>query len=262
MFPGLFERPLVALTDSRRPVGNTRTSGLELVALDLGYRVGELVQVGTDGTEESENRGPAKVAVSALHTREIWSIDTGVSGHLRLCEVRSDAQLAQAASESCRHGSCHIVQVALRSAPTNIVPPRWLHSRGRGTGSANSRHTGTLTQTVGGLSPEARLSRSLPRQEEPKMTRMTSNSEPPDVLRRVERAIVLTVLDHYEAHEGEACPQGALRAKLSSDEQVVDTALIDEALNTLDRQRVLSVHDHVRPERALRYVSELGLISI
>lgn len=90
------------------------------------------------------------------------------------------------------------------------------------------------------------------------MTRMTSNGKPPDVLRRVERAIVLAVLDHYEAHEGEACPQVALKAKLSSDEQ----ALIDEALDTLDRQRVISVHDHVRPERALRHVNELGLISI
>jgi hypothetical protein len=94
------------------------------------------------------------------------------------------------------------------------------------------------------------------------MTRMTSNGEPPDVLRRVERAIVLAVLDHYEAHDGEACPQDALRAKLSSDEQVIDTVLIDAALDTLDRQRVISVHDHVRPERALRHVNELGLISI
>jgi hypothetical protein len=57
-------------------------------------------------------------------------------------------------------------------------------------------------------------------------------------------------------------PQDALRAKLSSEEQVVDTVLIDTALDTLDRQRVLSVHDHVRPERALRHVNELGLISI
>jgi hypothetical protein len=94
------------------------------------------------------------------------------------------------------------------------------------------------------------------------MSSPTTPGEPPTMKQRVERAIVLTVLDHYEAHEGEACPQGALRAKLSSDEQVIDTALIDEALDTLDRKRVLSVHDHVRPERALRHVNELGLISI
>lgn len=86
--------------------------------------------------------------------------------------------------------------------------------------------------------------------------------EAPTMQQRVERAIVLAVLDHYEAHDGEACPQDALRAKLSSDEQVIDIPLIDEALDTLDRQRVLSVHDHVRPERALRHVSDLGLISI
>ncbi len=92
------------------------------------------------------------------------------------------------------------------------------------------------------------------------MTRTTSNGEPPTMQQRVERAIVLAVLDHYEAHDGEACPQDALRAKLSSDEQVSDT--IDEALDTLDRQRVISVHDQVRPERALRHVNELGLISI
>jgi hypothetical protein len=83
--------------------------------------------------------------------------------------------------------------------------------------------------------------------------------EPPTMKQRVERAIVLAVLDHYEAHDGEACPQDALRAKLNSDEQVLDTALIDAAL---DRQRVLSVHEQVRPERALRHVSDLGLISI
>jgi hypothetical protein len=86
--------------------------------------------------------------------------------------------------------------------------------------------------------------------------------ESPTMQQRVERAIVLAVLDHYEAHEGKRCPQSALRAKLSSDEQVVDTALIDAALDTLDRKRVLSVHGHVRPERALRHVNELGLISI
>ncbi len=94
------------------------------------------------------------------------------------------------------------------------------------------------------------------------MSSQTTRGEPPTKKQRVERAIVLAVLDHYEAHGREACPQGVLRAKLSSDEQVVDTALIDAALDTLDRQRVLSVHDHVRPERALLHVSDLGLISI
>lgn len=86
--------------------------------------------------------------------------------------------------------------------------------------------------------------------------------ESPTMQQRVERAIILAVLDHYEAHDGEVCPQDVLRAKLSSDEQVVDAALIDAALDTLDRKRVLSVHVQVRPERALRHVSELGLISI
>jgi hypothetical protein len=94
------------------------------------------------------------------------------------------------------------------------------------------------------------------------MSSPTTPGESPTLKERVERAIVLAVLDHYEAHDGEACPQEALRAKLNSDEQVIDTALIDEALDTLDRQRVLSVHDHVRPERALRHVSDLGLVSI
>jgi hypothetical protein len=91
------------------------------------------------------------------------------------------------------------------------------------------------------------------------MSSPTTPGEPPTMQQRVERAIVL---DHYEAHDGKACPQGVLRAKLSSEEQVLDTALIDEALDTLDRQRVLSVHDHVRPERALRHVSELDLIAV
>jgi hypothetical protein len=55
------------------------------------------------------------------------------------------------------------------------------------------------------------------------MSSPTTPGEPPTVKQRVERAIVLTVLNHYETHDGEACPQGALRAKLNSDEQVLDT---------------------------------------
>jgi hypothetical protein len=92
------------------------------------------------------------------------------------------------------------------------------------------------------------------------MSSPTTPGEPPTMKQRVSRAIVLIVLDHYEAH-GEGCPQDVLRAKLR-DEQVIDDCRIDNALNTLDKQRVLSVHETVRPERALRYVSELGLISI
>lgn len=53
MFPGFFERPLVALTDSRGPVCPARTASLTLVVFGVRDRVGELVQVGTDDTQEA-----------------------------------------------------------------------------------------------------------------------------------------------------------------------------------------------------------------
>jgi integrase len=76
------------------PVEAARWSALAFDTLD---RVGELVQVGADGIEESHNRAPADVALADLKARDIGVARPGLCRDFSLREASAGSQVPESA---------------------------------------------------------------------------------------------------------------------------------------------------------------------
>jgi hypothetical protein len=118
-----------------------------VLLLYLGYRVGELVQIGAEGVEEAQDGVPADPPSATLDLRDVGRMDAEPDGHLLLSYTGLIAQRLERPAEhnlissSVTHLS-GFSQVAISSGSPNIVPPHRCHGRGRGTEDQGLRRAG------------------------------------------------------------------------------------------------------------------------
>jgi hypothetical protein len=166
---------------------------VQLLLLDLGYCVGELVQVGVERTEKTLDCEPLNAAASSLDARDVGRVNRKSGGKLLLSDPGAVAQGAQCAPEddqvSVSGGLFHDGQTWYSGSgcamlgPSNIVPPRCENSRGRGTESSSSRRIGSLPSRIGCLPRQSCLPEP-PTKEEPMMTTI-----PADAVLRLREAL-------------------------------------------------------------------------
>jgi hypothetical protein len=118
-----------------------------VLLLYLGYRVGELVQIGAEGIEEAQDGVPSDAPPTALDLGDVGRMDAEPNGHLLLRHVSLIAQRLERPAEhdlilsSVTHLS-GFSQVVVSSRSPNIVPPHRCHGRGRGTEDQRLRRAG------------------------------------------------------------------------------------------------------------------------
>jgi hypothetical protein len=149
---------------ARLPPGSVRDwlSALRrrIELLGLGYRVGELVQVGIEGEEETLNGAPLNAPASSLDARDVGRVDLKEGGELLLRDAGPVAQGPKCTAEHDQVGVWWKLghdkrlgipgQVAIRCSGQNIVGARAGRTAGRrGTESLNSRRKGTLSRRRG-----------------------------------------------------------------------------------------------------------------
>ncbi len=118
-----------------------------VVLLDLGYRVGERVQVGAERVEKAQDGVPSNAPATALDLGHVGRMDAEPDGHLLLSHASLIAQRLERSPEHnlILSGITHlssISQVAISSGSPNIVPPRCANSRGRGSEDQRLRRAG------------------------------------------------------------------------------------------------------------------------
>lgn len=118
-----------------------------VVLLDLGYRVGERVQVGAERVEKAQDGVPSNAPATALDLGHVGRMDAEPDGHLLLSHASLIAQRLKRTAEYdlILSGITHLSgfsQVAIPSGSPNIVPPRCANSRGRGSEDQRLRRAG------------------------------------------------------------------------------------------------------------------------
>lgn len=174
------------------------TLGHTLLLFDLGYRVGELVQIRAKCVQKADDRAPARIAPPTLNVRHVRLAGAHKFGEHLLSEARPIPEHTNSPSEGVRvvvgarshqRETCDIRCVALRSAEPNIVPPRCGNSRGRGPVGISYGARATLPDRRRCTNAAKHL-RCLQRQEEPTMS---STKAMPDLL-------VVAAIERAERH--------------------------------------------------------------
>jgi len=145
-----------------------------LLLLNLSYRVGELVQVGAERVEETQDRVPTNAAAASLDLGDVGRMNIEPDGQAVLCQASAITQGLERSTEQnlILSGITHLStfgQVELSSGITKIVPPRRCSGRGRGTESSSSRRIGSLPSRIGCLPRQSYLPEP-PNKEEPMST--------------------------------------------------------------------------------------------
>jgi hypothetical protein len=168
--------------------------------LDLGYCVGELVQIGAERSKEPLDREPLDSSPSSLDAGDVGRVHLEARCKLLLRYPSSIPQRSESAAKDDQVGvSCVLGQgrVGWYSGSgcatlqrSNIVPPHRCNGRGRGAEDQGFSTMATIPARVTlALSPGLRSS-VPPTKEEPKMT----PNQYPDGEPATERIIVLQLL--------------------------------------------------------------------